>query len=80
MMDNNMGCSIIGDDIKIIVEQADKPFLTQGSALQNPELNRAQLLTMLRKAARSAAPRRRKLRWDSFMSSFGNQEPANTNQ
>ena len=75
-----MGCSIIGDDIKVIVGQADKPFLTQGSALQNPEMNRAQLLTMLRKAARTAAPRRRKLRWDAFMSGFKNQEPANTNR
>jgi|GEM_PF-6143529 len=74
-----MGCLIIGDDIKTVVEQTDSANrLSPGSALQNPELSRAQLVNMLRRAARDAAPRRNRT-WNNFMAGIKNQTPANTN-
>lgn len=83
-----MSCSIIGDtigeNIKVILEQMDsrtKP--SNGSALQNPELSRVQLLTMLRRAAARAAEsgeHRRKQHWAAFMAGYKTQEPANTNR
>lgn len=80
MMDNNnTGCSIFGDGIRVIAEHAEKPFMTQGSALQNPELSRARLLGMLRRATRSASGRPRQ-QWAAFMASYKAQEPANTNR
>ena len=76
----NMGCSIISDDIKVVMEQTDSQFNpAQGSALQNPELSRVQLLTMLRRTARNASTRRKK-QWATFMVAYKSQEPANSNR
>lgn len=80
-----MGCSIINDTIQLHVEGSDKnmdvllqnaqkpgqkPKVTTGSALQNPELSKMSLSAMIRRVrqdATEAAVSGQKNYWSAFM-------------
>jgi hypothetical protein len=75
-----MTCSVISENINIVVDntaEIDRAPLT-GSALQNSDINRAQLGTLLRRQVRSSASSTRRVFWSSFMSCYITQH-ANSN-
>lgn len=77
-----MPCSIISDTIKITMDGEDAPGGTPPavsgmagyrSALQNPDISRVQLETLLRRRAKNIAGRARKNFWSSFMAQYRSQ-------
>lgn len=75
-----MNCSILGDHVKVILEQSDKKTQqVQGSALQSPDVSRARLHAMLRRSMGESSARRRKTQWAAFIAGYKDQQPANSN-
>ena len=80
-----MSCSIISDTIKITMDGDTAPAtLTPPvpgyrSALQNPDISRIQLETLLRRQARPAVGRSQKNFWSAFMAQYRSRH-ANGNQ
>ncbi|HTK85436.1 MAG TPA: hypothetical protein VL625_10160 [Patescibacteria group bacterium] len=78
-----MSCSVISDKINIVMDnqvEGGKGPLT-GSALQNPDISRAQLGAMLRRRARTASSPKsaRKTFWTAF-TNFHAEQCANCNE
>ena len=66
-----MGCTVTSETIEILMnnreQQVRAPLTGYRSALQNPDVSRAQLAALLRRtAAESAVQGRRKNLWSSF--------------
>lgn len=78
-----MSCSVISDKINIVMDaqvEGGKGPLT-GSALQNPDISRAQLGAMLRRRARTTSSPKsaRKTFWTAF-TNFHAEQCANCNE
>lgn len=70
-----MVCSVLCDSVKILMNERDgaKNPAGRGSALQSPDLSRAQLAAMLRRATRSHSPQYREAYWTAFMDGYRSQ-------
>lgn len=70
-----MVCSVLCESVKVIMNEWDnsKNPAAQGSALQSPDLSRAQLAAMLRRATRSHSPQYRQAYWTAFMDGYRSQ-------
>lgn len=74
-----MVCSVLSENVKILMNEKDAAKTSyRGSALQSPDISRAELAAMLRRAMRTQSPQHRQSYWTAFMDGYKAQT-ANSN-
>lgn len=74
-----MVCSVLSEKVKILMNEKDAvKNAGSGSALQSPDISRAELAAMLRRAMRTQSPQHRQSYWMAFMDGYKAQT-ANSN-